>query len=323
MQRKRHDLKQSFRFILLDPLVSLDLAAEKNANGVIMHCEQLFMDARSSDVKFAIAKAPTATTADGAPKTFVRLPAHRIVLAALSPVFKRMFDGGEPFYGPIEVTADTSVDAFVEFLRCFYSSADHLTLANLAAVRRLAASYDVRKIAAHCSLVLRQQPVDGDNVLAILQLAIECGEAAIEAKCLAFVDANRGVSLARLVGCSRATIEALLKHTRLDGYEKTKICIAWTVQACTADGLDESMPSYWQMVRDKLGPLGGYVDVMALTNGQVLALLQRIPCFFSYEQMCELLKRALSENERATVGGEQTPSSERARRPIKRPKRYC
>lgn len=287
---------------------------------MLQQFEEVFLDPKTADITFAVTTLAGNTAPD---KQCDYLPAHKLVLATQSPVFKRLFYGCESQSGNIVIT-DTSTDVFKEFLRTFYFEVGHFSLANIGEVYRLAGKYEVPKCADQCFTFLRKQLITAENVLTIFKLSIELDHAAVKADCLAFINVTQTIDPVKLMGCSREVVETLLKHTRLDGYKKIKLCIAWAVQECRADGIDQNKPGYWRIAREKLAPLNAFIDVTALTNEQVFVISQRMPNFFTYDQMRELLDRALQENQelRAT-NVDKAPTSERAKKWLRRSSCVC
>lgn len=71
-----------------------------------------------------------------------KIPAHKLILTVLSPVFRAMF------FGPMKekkdvLIVDSDADAFKEFLQFFYLRKVSLSMANMETVVRLADKYDI------------------------------------------------------------------------------------------------------------------------------------------------------------------------------------
>lgn len=80
-----------------------------------------------------------------------RIPAHRLVLAASSPVFEAMlypnadFPDMKPHAGPIEVSLpDTNVTAFINVLRCIYTDKLEISASNVSDMVNMGKKYQVR-----------------------------------------------------------------------------------------------------------------------------------------------------------------------------------
>lgn len=92
-------------------------------------CEKLYLNGRTSDVfiKFH---------SDGIEK----VPAHKSILSAISPVFDAMFYGPNKHDGDIDIV-DANAEAFKEFLQFFYRSQVKLTIENVSEVMNLCKEY--------------------------------------------------------------------------------------------------------------------------------------------------------------------------------------
>lgn len=81
-------------------------------------CEKLYLNERTRDVSLVFFS-----------KEIVSVPAHKNILAAISPVFDAMF------YGP------NKQEAFIEFLQFFYRSEVTLSIENVSEVLDLCKRY--------------------------------------------------------------------------------------------------------------------------------------------------------------------------------------
>lgn len=104
-----------------------------NSAAAVLNIQKLFKNELLSDIEFQLKKTSGAE---------IKIPAHKVILAASSPVFEKMFVGDQQ-HGPIVKIPDISVDAFVEFLQFFYLTDIDLTTKNIADVFKLVKKYDV------------------------------------------------------------------------------------------------------------------------------------------------------------------------------------
>lgn len=101
----------------------------------------------------------------------IKVPANKVVLAALSPVFNAMFNGELKENGNVKIT-DASPEAFQEFLQFFHDSQVKLTMENIAEVLILIGKYDVPDCFAVCSDFLKKN-MKIDDIFWLLHLAVE------------------------------------------------------------------------------------------------------------------------------------------------------
>lgn len=71
-----------------------------------------------------------------------RIPAHKMILAFISPVFNSMFYGDLKETGDVIIT-DATAEGFTEFLQLFYKPEVKFTIDNIAEVMKLIDKYDV------------------------------------------------------------------------------------------------------------------------------------------------------------------------------------
>lgn len=105
--------------------------------------DRLYLNAETADVYFVI----------GGQQPSERVPAHKCILAASSPVFRAMF------YEPLKEEDDikivnTSAEAFKEFLRVLYFVGGEINVKNVHEVLRLGIMYDVDACVKKCDTFL-------------------------------------------------------------------------------------------------------------------------------------------------------------------------
>lgn len=101
----------------------------------------------------------------------VKVPAHKDILAASSPVFDAMFNGDLKENGDVKIV-DASSSVFKEFLQFFYNQHVNLTINNIAEVLKLVDKYDVAACYPVCGGFLIDHLVI-DDILWGLYLAIK------------------------------------------------------------------------------------------------------------------------------------------------------
>lgn len=99
-----------------------------------------------------------------------RLSAHRLILAAASPVFHQMFYGELRESGDV-IISDCSFDAFTEFLQYFYLNEVAMTSDNIFEVIQMAHKYDLQPFMNMCIDFLIEY-LNHETVFLTLQIAM-------------------------------------------------------------------------------------------------------------------------------------------------------
>lgn len=144
----------------------------------ILSCEEM------ADVHFILGSS-------NAQKLF-RIPAHKLVLAVGSPVFKAMF------YGPMATCTNSSEDIklpdiepiiFLEFLRYLYTDGIKLKRDNVVQLLYAARKYDIPGLERICVEYLKYS-INEKNVLVIWQTAKLFDEKEFQYLCLKVIEKN-------------------------------------------------------------------------------------------------------------------------------------
>lgn len=210
-------------------------------------CEKLYLDSRTADVYFVF-------NFDG--EEYKKVPAHKSLLSAISPVFDAMFYGeAKEQSNNIEIV-DSSAEAFEEFLQFFYRSTVQLTAENAFEVLNLGHKYEIA--IDHCldtTLIdLCESMLTTDNMCWGYEIAIIFERQRLKQFCEQKINEN---PMEILHSNSFLTCKPnLLRHIlRMDSLKRDKIvfdgCLAWSRAACVRDGLDDN----WQNIRTQLGDL--------------------------------------------------------------------
>lgn len=100
-----------------------------------------------------------------------KIPAHKDVLAAMSPVFNAMFNSELKEKGDVKIV-DASAAAFEEFLQFFYKDQVKLTMENIDDVLNLANKYDVSDY-FQMAIEFLKEHLNNENLIWGLQLAVK------------------------------------------------------------------------------------------------------------------------------------------------------
>lgn len=136
----------------------------------------LYLNNEIADVHFSFGSNNDTTTL---------VPAHKILLAAKSDVFKAMFYGEMKEPGNVHMP-DASEAAFTEFLQYFYLNDIKLCTEHIEGVLYLAQKYNVAKCVSDCVRFLLNS-IDDDNVCRRLHLAMLYEQSELMKRCEAHI----------------------------------------------------------------------------------------------------------------------------------------
>lgn len=137
--------------------------------------DRLYLNEKTADVNFLLPKTNeyAKLIAQGAKEVeveFVKIPAHKLILATASDVFHAIFYGGTKEEGDVTIT-DSYAGAFKEFLQCFYRGSGTFTKDNVEGVLYLAKKYLIADCLAACNSFLKDSVTPSD-VCFVYYLAI-------------------------------------------------------------------------------------------------------------------------------------------------------
>lgn len=112
----------------------------------IINHGSLYLSEECSDVEFVLQNHDQCS---------VKIPAHRVLLASRSVVFKRMFYGDLREGASVHI-ADVTAEAFTEFLQWFYLPKVELSIANIEEVLMLVDKYDAVEFWPLCEAFMTQ-----------------------------------------------------------------------------------------------------------------------------------------------------------------------
>ncbi|XP_055316918.1 BTB/POZ domain-containing protein 6-B-like [Sitodiplosis mosellana] len=168
-----------------------------------------------------------------------KVPAHKLILASLSPVFHAMFYGSLKEGNEVKIE-DADADTFKEFLQIFYLSEVTITMENIETIVRLADKYDVLGYVNASAVFLRSQ-LTMDNVCWAYQLAMNLNNKELIEFCEDKIarSPKEIFAIDTFERCNKSTLQRILKLGLI--CKETSIfeaCLAWAKRACEKDNLD-------------------------------------------------------------------------------------
>lgn len=206
--------------------------ANKLKNGAASRaCEKLYLNEDFADVHFAFK----------VDNEIQRVPANKIILAVLSPVFQAMFFGSLPEKGDV-VIADADIDGFKEFLQFFYLGELTVTMENIETVIRLADKYDIQEYVMASAAFLTNH-LTHDNICWGYQLAINLQVNELIAYCEYEITVSPEKVFAT-DGFRRCDHRTLMEILKLDLHCKEidifNACLEWAKSMCREYDVDDS-----------------------------------------------------------------------------------
>lgn len=197
----------------------------------LLGCEKLYLDSHSADVIFVFASGSDEN---------VKIPAHKGILSALSPVFDGMFFG--PDKPSIEIPMkNTTPTAFKEFLQFFYLNKTTLTIENKSEVMKLCGAYKVN-VCKDAYSGLFKTMLNIENMCSALELSIQFEQDGLKQICEEKIGKNFAeIILSRsFFQCKLSLLHRILQIDNLECAEMVIFdsCIAWSKNACAQKGLD-------------------------------------------------------------------------------------
>lgn len=235
-------------------------------------CEKLYLDNRTGDVFF------TFNSELSKPQ---KIPAHKSILSAISPVFDAMFYGPAKERGDVKIV-DASPEAFREFLQFFYISTVILTRENIPEVMNLGKKYKLDDCINVCTAFC-ESTLTLDNMCFSYELALLFEQKELEQRCESMIIENpEGVLQSNsFLNCELNLVRHILKLNLLGCAESVlfEACMAWAKVACIRKDLDEDDV---QNLRSQLGNLVHEINFARMSIEEFFS------CYRSYDGLLSL-----------------------------------
>lgn len=170
-----------------------------------------------------------------------KVPANKIILAALSPVFDAMFFGNLKEGKEVEIV-DASAAAFEEFLQFFYLNEIKLTIENIECVARLADKYDIVKHFRACAGCLKSQ-LNPSNMCWGYEMALAFDDKELIEFCKNKILESPREAFASdaFKQCKLQTLEHMLRlDLTCNELDIFKACLSWAKRTCQRNNLNEN-----------------------------------------------------------------------------------
>lgn len=239
----------------------------------------LFLNEETADVKFLFDASETSEAKE--------IPAHKLIIAMNSVVFRQMFFGALRETENVRIT-DASADAFIEFLQFFYLAEVTLTGKNVSEIMYLANKYDVPHCMTECDNFLKET-FDTEAMCWLYETAVYHERKdvikhieetfQINPKCIFnapdFKSSPRDI-LKRI----------LVMNLRCFELEVFKACVEWAKEACKQVNVDESDTENW---KTQLGDCFRLIRFPSMLYQEFSATLENDRNLFDVDTLADLV----------------------------------
>lgn len=250
-----------------------------------LNLKKLYRNEMGADVQFVL----SSKVMEGERK----VPAHKAVLSAASPVFEKMFYGDLKEGAVVQIT-DVSFEAFVEFLQFFYMDVIELTEGNIFEVFKLIDKYNLQECQAMCQDYLIET-VTPDLVCFYYDVALTfqysqeivdelaetiCTETTIVLKSNAFKNSSETVFKSVL------RMDAL-NCSEIDVFDAA---ISWAIEKCKEK---ERTPSS-KNIKFELRNSFSLIRFPTMSEEELVNCSEKYSDLFEMNEFCDILKYKMS-----------------------------
>lgn len=221
-----------------------------------------------------------------------RVPAHKIVLATRSPVFRRMFYGALPEGTYIKIVNTTEAE-FIEFLQFFYLENVTLTLENVAQVTNLVNQYEITKCFDICEQFIIKH-LTLENACTGLDIAVLFDRNKLKELCAKTIRSNALILLASqdFVQLSKNVLKVVLESIVPNKDLATAtffMCVEWAKQKCEDADMD---PSNLKNCKQQLRDIFHLIPFEKMTQKDVKHCVKWYEELFDYADFMKLIQRS-------------------------------
>ncbi|XP_064603098.1 BTB/POZ domain-containing protein 1-like [Liolophura sinensis] len=224
----------------------------------------------------------------------VRLPAHKVILAARSPYMEALF------FGRLATTKNEveipgySYQAFHDFIKFLYTDDIKLTEENASELLRISHEYGAPQLTTECVRYLSAH-LTADNVLDVLHTADLLGLRELELQSLLYVD-KEATNVLRTADFPDLPSDVVSRILRRDTLNTTEIwvylaAVEWAKAECFRNNLEQSGPNK----REALKAFFSHIRLTNLTTTEVADVVAKDELLTQPEMIDLLLYLAASE----------------------------
>lgn len=236
--------------------------------------EDLYLNFESADVNFIFKN-------DGK----LKIPAHKSILSAVSPVFNAMFFGGLREEGDVTIV-DASPSAFKEFLQLFYLPKMTFTMANCEEVACLVDKYDAEQRFTDCAYN------DCDESLNNLCWGLYLAIILHDEKLMQFYEAKicwESKTLFKsntFIHCDQMVLKVILEMDFMvcEEIDVFNAVLSWAKSICKQNGIDENESN----MRSQLGNCFHLIRFGAIDNKNLNKILRSYRDMFTSDELKEI-----------------------------------
>ncbi|XP_031629053.1 BTB/POZ domain-containing protein 3-like [Contarinia nasturtii] len=249
-------------------------------------CDGLYLQPDLADVNFLFYEENV--TDATAKKLIEKMPAHKLILASASCVFRAEFYGSIKEKGDVEIV-DSSPKAFKEFLQCFYLGTVTFTMEHIPEIMYLANKYMVADCMDGCVKHLHDN-LTSTNVCWVYDLAILHEHQQLKKFCeeQIVLNAERVLESDGFLACSQKLLREILK---LDFHCKESIvfdrCLAWAKNACQQNRLDKNDGLN---LRSQLGDCLFLIRFGTMTIQEFSEATLKCEGMFTADELCDIMR---------------------------------
>ncbi|XP_031625582.1 BTB/POZ domain-containing protein 6-B-like [Contarinia nasturtii] len=236
---------------------------------------KLYLNDELADVHFVF----------GSDDVVEKVPANKVILASLSPVFYAMFYGDLKEGAEVKIV-DASVEGFKEFLQFFYLYEITLTMKHFETVFRLADKYDILEHIKLCVELLNSNS-KVDNICWGYQMALYLEyDALIKLFEISFVKSGEEILATKAFQqCEYDTLRRILAlNFPCSEVNVFNACLKWAQNSCEKNGLDAKKG---EDIKSQLGDCFKLIRFGAMTIEELYAISKEYTGLFTLEELLD------------------------------------
>ncbi|XP_031629401.1 BTB/POZ domain-containing protein 3-like [Contarinia nasturtii] len=267
------------------PAVNVAITKKVSSNAAAKALEQLYLNPNSADVHFVFGADIEQPT---------KLPAHKTILAAMSPVFHTIFYGSPKECAEVTIV-DAPVEAFEKFLQFFYLADVSLTFEHIEKIMHLCDKYKVMDCMHACSTFLGKN-LSVNTVFISYKLGAFYNQDSLVKMCDEFIkfETSAVFKTNDFLTSNKTTLEYILNMGTYNCSitEILEACIRWATKSAQLNELSEN---YLKQVRDQLGELFFQLPFGALSHTEFSEIFTQYTDLCTNEELKDIIGIAASD----------------------------